>query len=246
MKTLSKILSAVGLVSFLIGIILIAVLSGGLIWASYETDFYFGYGVFVPTEDEIETLSCPVLMEMDKEETISMVLENPSESEITPKVIVLISKANAVTYEPTIQPNNSHELVWDVSSDNVAFERMIAVSVFQYPTPAGRARSNTCSILVVDLPGDHSGQQILFLTIGLGLLLTLLGLVLWRWGTRSQEEDNERIFVALILILILTFSTLVVSIFEVWGLAMALLIILILLLTVSLSSLLLRQRTKTN
>lgn len=184
MNTNTKLTPAVGLLLFSAGILLGALLAGGLVWADLEAVFY---GLPHLTNETFGGLSCPPLMTRSETASLRVTVRNDADRPIAPLVRVELSAPGFLpsTREktPLIQPGERVILDFPVSEENIDLEFFIFAKAFRYPDYQTQLAEDTCGILVLDVPFLNGGT-LLALWLGLSLSCTLAGL----WILEKQES----------------------------------------------------------
>jgi hypothetical protein len=170
-----------GRLLFAIGVLLSALLMGGLSWAGVESVLY-GFPRY--TTERFDGLVCPPLMMRDEMSVVRVVVRNPSTWPVSPVITLDLSAPGlpeSSRVQVKVEPGQTQELVWAISSANIDRRYFVFAKANRsasYPLPGAEA---TCGTLVLDMP-FLSGMQILAIWLGLCLGCILLGLWVWRLG----------------------------------------------------------------
>jgi hypothetical protein len=187
MKISSPTLHTLGALTFATGVLLSTLLTAALTWAPLEAELY-GFPRY--TTERFDGLSCPRLMTRSESGVIRASVRNPSEEVISPIVSIRISGPVAPIEEQeqvTVQPGQTGELAWPISSENIDLERFIFAKVNRspsYPLPGADA---ICGTLVLDWPWLN-GMQILSIWLALCLVCIPAGMWMWSAGTPGQGK----------------------------------------------------------
>lgn len=172
----------------MVGILLGALLVGGLAWSDFEAIFY---GLPKLTSNPLPGFSCPALMTRNETASLRATLRNETDRPIAPVVRVEISTAGLPQSERSkvaLEPGESIRLAWPVSPQNIDLNWFIFAKVYRYPAYQTQLAEATCGILVLDVP-FLKGGVLLGLWLGASLICTLAGL--WMLEPRHVVPDQK-------------------------------------------------------
>ena len=181
----NKIISRFGIVLFAFGVLLGMALTAVTVWADLEASF-FDADLASRGGETLKTLKCPVLMTSSETGVVRVDLENPVEkpielrlrAHITDGFVTLMREVNATV---PLEPDEEKSTEFYLTGEDVTFNWLILVRVFQfrnYPLPSSQA---ACGIMVLDVP-LLTGGQLLALAITVTILSLAGGIALWVAG----------------------------------------------------------------
>ena len=182
MKKASQPKEFTGNILFIVGILLGTLLLVGLVWSDFESVFY---GLPHLTKNYLSGFSCPPLMTRNETANLRATIRNETDQAIAPVVRMEISTLGVPQSERSkvpLEPGESINLTWPVSSQNIDMNRFIFARVYRYPAYQTKLAEATCGILVVNVP-FLKGGALLALWLGASLICTLAGL--WILGPRD-------------------------------------------------------------
>jgi hypothetical protein len=149
-----------GIIFILIGVVLGMMLFGGAAWADFEAAFY---GFDKMGGGRLTTIECPILMTTSEVGKIAATFKNPNDTQIDFMVRADISNRGVFRSERSmlsLKGNESTNVSWDVTSDDITLRNFIFAQISNYPTKKISFRQETCGIMVLDLP-QFSGFNIM-------------------------------------------------------------------------------------
>jgi hypothetical protein len=234
----------IGLVLYLPGILASLTFNVFVLWANLEGQSFWGYpealsfDTSLTTEARLGRLRCPMIITPNETGNLDLIVRNPNNYPIEAWISAHISKPGETEnmlrdmISVPLEPGESSNLRWLVSSENVVNHSMIQARIFLRLTKAHPpARTKHCGIILVDLWGMSANTIILTALAG-GFALQLAGIWLWASGWQNTGKKNHTmrnllIFISL-LVLFMTGSSLVHS----WVLSLvAFLLIIVILFT---------------
>lgn len=179
------VLSFLGSVLYVAGILLELSLSGGIMWGELESRVYTtqlgGFDL---------SLKCPHMLSTAEKGTVRTEINNPLDEPATPVVTAIISGVSGeqrIIQSMLLSPHETRSAQWSVDSSDMLFGRLLLVSIVQGRYGDLPMRQGTCGILFLDLFG-LSGTEAFYLLSSGSLTCIVLGAALWR---RSHWPLNE-------------------------------------------------------
>lgn len=228
-KSQNTILQVLALFSFVLGLAISLIFNGLVLWSHLEGMAFWGYPESIAfdssltTEARISNLRCPIVLTPGETDWAELTISNPNEYPIRTWISAHISQPGRVenmlrrTRSRSLDPGAETELVWQLTEENVIYDRMILVRVFLRLTehhPPSRTRH--CGILFVDLFGLTGTQFLLAAVLG-SIILKADGLFLWWHFRRSRQKSRQDLVLRLLLgLFILSLVTTLGSIFRQW------------------------------
>jgi len=202
------------------GIAISLVLSAAMFWGELEARLYTQQ-----TGDKSLPIQCPLVIAPWEGAVIQTVITNTLTGEDTrPQVNAIIShegNMRLVTETLELAPLESRPLQWTVDHEDIVFERLILVNIFQYRYRDLPSRQGACSILVFSA-FSLTGRNTFYLLVSTGVLGSLLGAALLYFlfnpFTDLTRSPAQLIGVILCLTLLGLFSALTRR----WGLTLVL------------------------
>ncbi|PWH15471.1 MAG: hypothetical protein DDG60_05720 [Anaerolineae bacterium] len=213
------------------GLLLAALLAGGLIWSDIEAVFY---GLPTLTNERFGGLSCPPLMTRSETANLYVTVRNQTDRAISPLIRVEISGPALMTSDrektPILQPGESTTLAWPLSSANIDLGFFIFAKAFRYPEYRTSLAEDTCGILVVNFPLlDGNALLALWLAISIAGLLVGFGLLEKQASISSRNTALRR---GLRMAAIVTLVAVLFGLRGDWVLGLLMFVILVLLMAV--------------
>jgi hypothetical protein len=175
-------------------------------------------------------LKCPKIINRDEIGIVSITISNPNEKLIEPLVWTVISNPGFFTSERVrayIQPGETQTLEWMVSEEDMVFESLILIKIYQFSAFKTPMRDGYCGILVVDLP--ISGNIILITMIMLSVVCMLAGVVMWVALGKIHPLEKIKITRAMIAVLGSVSLAMTFGLLGIWLLGVFIFMIMILL-----------------
>jgi len=209
MKFRSLLLSLLGALLFLAGVLVGLSLSAVVTWGESEARIYTSYN----GETRLK-VKCPLMLSPVESAVVSAAIINPTDEEIKPVVSVEISRTKIprkVSQTLLLEPGESETVQWSVDPSDVIFERLILVNILQSQYRDNPSRLGSCGIFLFSLPGMN-GMQTFSLVFAVSLVAMLSGGALWlyaRWPLNKLAMNIAQISTVLLGMTILAlFSTL--------------------------------------
>jgi hypothetical protein len=185
MNSKNKIVRALGVLIFSVGVLLGTALFGAIVWADFEASMF---DLNMRGAAPLKTLACPVMMTAAEAGTVRATFTNPFErpvefiirAHVSDGYVTLMREINS---NLSLAPGETKPLEWSVAADDAAYGRLILVRVrlaAKYPLPS---RHGSCGILVVDLP-YFTGNLIFAFALAASLLSMIVGAGLWVGANR--------------------------------------------------------------
>jgi len=192
----AKAFRILGMVLFTLG-----VLSGlGIFGASVYADFEASMFDNPPnTEGTIRPFTCPIVIDMDEIGVVRATVKNVSPAIVRQTVIGYISQLSSETtreetFKSYFDPYEAKEVDWEITADDAVYGHLILVKVYLKGRLVTPARESVCGVLVLDLPGNYTGTQVLIFLIVAGFVLMVGGSRVW-WAfsvPRVQIKPVEK------------------------------------------------------
>ncbi|MCI0556058.1 MAG: hypothetical protein L0287_34375 [Anaerolineae bacterium] len=217
MKLKLLLLSWLGALLFLVGVLIGLSLSAAVAWGESEARIYSSYN-----GDLNLGLKCPLIMSPAESGVVSADIINLTDEEIKPVVTAEISHGKLpreIRQTLSLASTQSEMVQWTVDSSDVIFERAILVNVIQRRYGDNPSRSGSCGILVFDLFG-LTGVQTFGLVFTLSLILMLSGGSLWLYARRPLDKFSGNIVQINSILLGITMLALLSTLARWWGLAL--------------------------
>jgi hypothetical protein len=193
-----KLLGQVGIAIFILGIVTAIIYQCLLLWGTIEAGHFDRGDPALLAGEKLNSLRCPRIITRGETAMVSADFTNPTDSDRIRLIRTNISDGfitmrREITTNLSLEPGETQTVTWEVSSDDAVWNRLIFVRVYALRTTAQMpAQSNTCSILVLEVPGVK-GSHIANLLLALSVLGPALGLGLWgRLYWPWVEDDRDR------------------------------------------------------
>ncbi|MEO7841910.1 MAG: hypothetical protein ABIU06_21410, partial [Anaerolineales bacterium] len=219
MKIRSLLLSLLGALLFLAGVLAGLSLSAVVVWGESEARIYTSYN----GERRLK-VQCPLMLSPVESAMVSADIINPTNEEIKPVVSVEVSHTKIprkVSETLLLAPGGSETVQWTVDPSDVIFERLILVNIHQSQYRDNPSRLGSCGIFIFSLLG-LTGAQTFVLVFAVSLVAMLSGAALWlyaRWPLNRLATNIAQLSTVLLLITILALLT---TIPRLWGLTLIL------------------------
>ena len=219
MKLRSRLISWLGALLFLAGVMIGLSLSAGVLWGEIEARIYSSY-----SGDQGMRLECPLMISPAESGTASAVITNPTDEETKPVVNAEISHAHVARRESQmffLAPGDTGEAQWVVDSSDAIFGNLIIVNILQSRYSTSPSRLGSCGILLFSLFG-LTGMQTLGLIFAGSILGILFGGGLWLYTRRALNGFSASIAQPAALLAGITVAALLSSLPRWWGLTLVL------------------------
>jgi hypothetical protein len=216
-KLKSLLLSWLGALIFLTGVLVGLFLSGAVTWSESEARIYSSFN----GETNLG-IKCPIILSPAETGVIQTEIVNLTGEEIKPVVTAQISHGRVpreIKQTFQLQSLNSESAEWVVDSSDVIFERVILVNVLQSRYSNNPSRSGSCGILVFSLFG-LTGIQTFGLVLAVSLILMFSGGALWLNARRPLDKFAGNIVQINSVLLAVTILALLSTLARLWGLAL--------------------------
>ena len=219
MKLRSLLLSLLGALLFLAGVLAGLSLSAAVVWGESEARIYTSYN----GERRLK-VQCPLMLSPVESAAISANIINSTDKEIKPVVSVEVSQPKIPRKESqtlTLAPGGSEVVQWSVDPSDVIFDRMILVNILQSQYRDNPSRLGSCGIFILSL-FSLTGEQTFALVSAVSLVAMLSGATLWmyaRWPLNKLATNIAQISTVLFVITVLALLT---TIPRLWGLTLIL------------------------
>lgn len=210
-------LSWLGALLFLAGVLTGLAISGAVTWGESEARIYSSFN-----GDSNLAIQCPLILSPTETGIVRAKIVNLTGEEIKPVVRAEISHGKLpreVQQTFPLSALKSQDVEWRVDSSDVIFERVILVNVLQSRYSNNPSRSGACSILVFSLLG-LTGIQTFGLMLGVSLILMLSGGALWLQARRPLDKFSVNIFQINFVMFVITNLALLSTLARWWGMAL--------------------------
>jgi hypothetical protein len=179
------VLSILGGLIFLAGILLELSLSGAVLWGEVEARTYTPQ-----IGDAGLGLNCPFILSTTESGTVSTLITNTMDEETSPVITAEISRSDGqqhLSQTLTLAAHATQSLHWTVDPSEIIFGRLILVNIVQSRYKDLASRQGACGILVFNLFGLNGIQSFILLAFT-SLAGILLGAVIWSRANRPLNE----------------------------------------------------------
>ena len=217
MKINSILKAWLGGLLILVGVLIGLAFSGSAMWSELEARLYTFY-----TGDRSFGIHCPLMLAPGETGTVQATIANLTNDNITPQVSIEIShlplsrKSNQTVSLPA---NASQSLEWTVTSDDVVYQRLILVSVWQLRYRDNPSRLGSCGILWFNLFG-LSGTESADLILTVSLLAMFLGAWMWLNARHPLDEISKNLARIGATLISITLFALLSALLRWWGLTL--------------------------
>jgi len=170
-------------IMYVIGALLGLTLTVLATWADVEAAFY---GFARTGGNQMNTMSCPLLMTSHETSTFSITVSNRTDGNLAPSVKADISTRTAPisSYEPIqLAPGETKKMEWSIGPENQDLGRFIFARAWVYAAYPQPDLENTCGIFILPLPG--SGTFYAWAMI----VLSLAGMAYGLYGFRKSSPN---------------------------------------------------------
>ena len=217
MNLKSLLLSWLGALIFLTGVLVGLFLSGAITWSESEARIYSSFN----GETNIG-IKCPMILSPTETGVVEAEIVNLTGEEIQPVVTAQISHGRVpreIKETYPLKSLKSESVEWIVDSSDVIFERVILVNVLQSRYSNNPSRSGACGILVFSLFGLN-GIQTFSVVLTISLILMVSGGALWLRARRPLDKFSESVVQINSVLLGVTILALLSTLMRWWGLAL--------------------------
>jgi hypothetical protein len=188
-----------GLILYLAGAVLGLVLLALLVWGDIEASTF---GSAQSSDEKFKILNCPVFITKDEVGEISLVIDNPTDRDVTPllrstitfKFVTLVDEQEQ---RLSIPAGGSQTVTWQVTRENAAYGSVILARFYQLSNYSLPSREEFCGIVVLPFSG-LTGQQAFIASFFLSLILVAVGIALYapkgilRFDSQNLETKRLR------------------------------------------------------
>ena len=217
MKLRLLLLSWLGALLFLTGVLVGFALSGAVAWSESEARVYSSFN-----GDASLRLTCPLMLSQEESGVVRAEVINLINEDIKPVVHAEISHGKVPRDDRQTLLLSSREtetVEWTVDSTDVTFERLILVNVLQARYGNNPSRSGSCGILVFSL-FSLSGMQTFALGFAISLVLMISGGLLWLYARQPLDKLAGNIVQINAILFSITILALLSTLARWWGLAL--------------------------
>ena len=219
MKLRASFTSAIGILLFLIGVLLVIAISAGVVWGEVETRLYTSQSGSFDL-----AIKCPLMLSFDETGTISASITNSLDEAVKPTVTADFSHRGGpqeLSEVLILNPHESRTVTWNVDTSNIIFGRLILVSILQRTYRDLPSRQGYCGIMILNILGMN-GRQILTLLCLASLILLLLGSAVWLRNHSPMDEQDKTVARAFGSLATVTTFGLFAALLRRWGLTIIL------------------------
>lgn len=217
MNAKKKMLLALSILIFSIGVLIGMALFGGLAWADFEATLF---DLTMTGNARLRTLKCPVMITTTEEGLVTADFKNPLERPVQFSIRAHISEGflslmREVNTRLPVDPGETKIVEWPVTAEDAAYGRAVFVRVrlhSEYPLPS---RIGTCGILVLDAAGLN-GEQAFALILGASFLSMLAGLGLWVAAYKPMNELGKDMRSAMTVLIVFVLVGILLSALGLW------------------------------
>lgn len=215
---------------FVVGLLMALTLGALAIWGDFEASLF---DISIRAESSLNSLRCPILITPHEQGQVSAAFRNTGERPINRPVrarisdgfVTLIREENV---QLPLQPGEQKRQHWDISPADAVYDGwliLVRVSTLrQAPMPS---QSNTCGVLVLNLPGVQ-GWAVVSAWLSMGLAAMFGGAFLW-WRHKPTTTRERPLVLAAGANALVVLAVLVCGLTGQWLLGIVLLAILVLL-----------------
>jgi len=179
---------------FLIGLTLVVT----AVWADLEAALF---DPSISAQERLNSLRCPLIMTSGETRQVSASFTNDRDkprnvsvrAHFTTGVVTLIQVNSS---EEMLEPGETRRLSWPIRMENVVFDRLILVRIFNLRSPSAPARQGTCGILVLNWPSLR-GWAITTAALTASLLGMGGGALLWIRAHQPLDVSERKTAVML-------------------------------------------------
>ncbi len=193
MKFKSPLVSWLGAMLFLAGVLIGLSLTAVVTWSESEARIYTSYN----GEASLK-VKCPLMLSPAETAIISADILNLTDGDIKPVVSAEISRPRTprtTSQAVSLTPGESTTIQWTVDVSDVIFDRLILASVLQSRYRDNPSHSGSCGIVLFSLFG-MTGLQTFALVFAISFLAMLSGGALWiytRWPLNKFSKNLAQI-----------------------------------------------------
>jgi hypothetical protein len=201
MKTKKGMINALSILIFAIGILLGTMLVVINTWGDLEAAMF---DTSIRADGTIRSLNCPAMMTTSEIGTISASFTSTHVRPIERRIRIHISDGHLTLMREEkaslpLTPGKTEKLQWVVNPEDAAFDQIILVRVYMFPSAGLSSKAGSCGILVVDIP-YFTGGQILTAAYIASFFSITMGIVLWRNNNKPlQIRKNSTLFELMII-----------------------------------------------
>jgi hypothetical protein len=189
MKTSAKIVSILGILIFIIGVVMGMFFYVSAAWADIESVFY-GFARY--SNRPMTAMKCPVFITDAETGVVQAVIDNTVDTQIRPTIRFEVSNRGLMvpqTERITLQAGETQRLSYDLSPDNQVMGNFVFAKLVFYSAYPLPDREQTCGIRVLEL-GHFTGLEVsIFLTVG-SVIFMLIGILLWAITHKSPHGHS--------------------------------------------------------
>ena len=211
------VLSWLGALLFLAGVLTGLAISGAVTWGESEARIYSSFN-----GDSNLAIQCPLILSPAETGMVRAEIVNLTGEEINPVVRAEISHGKLpreIQQTFPLGALKSQNVEWRVDASDVIFERVILVNILQSRYSNNPSRSGACGILVFSLWG-LTGIQTFGLVLSVSLILMISGGALWLGTRRPLDKSSGNIVQINSVLFALTILALLSTLLRWWGLAL--------------------------
>jgi len=191
-------LSWLGALLFLSGVMIGLALSAAVTWGESEARIYSSYN-----GEASLRLKCPLMLSPEESGVVSTEIINLTDEDIKPVVSAEISHGKVpreIRQTLSLTSGESEPVQWTVDPSDVIFERLILVNILQSQYSDNSSRLGSCGIFLFSLFG-LPGAQTFALVFAASLIAMLSGGALWlyaRWPLNKLATNIAQLSTVLL------------------------------------------------
>lgn len=190
-----KSLRSVGLLSLVLGSLILFVFGVFSVWADIEASLF---NMDRADVDRLPHFRCPAVITANETGIVSLDLRNPTEKPLNFKIRTYISDGYVIFMreyrnEVPLDPGESERLEWEVTGKDAAYGRFVLVRAHQLARSPFPYQNSSCGILLVNIP-FLTGAQVVWILMGVGIFLAIGGLLLWVSQSRPIVRETEKAY----------------------------------------------------
>ena len=196
-----------GVVMFCVGVVLGIGLLGASVYADFEASLF---DIPLSAEKSIRPFTCPILIDNDEVGLVRATVKNDTDKSVQRLITGHFSQYSVLTlreetFRTNFDPYESKDMYWEITAQDAVYDHLILVKVYLYARYANPARDAGCGVLVLDLPWNFTGGQVVAITLALSIVLMFVGGRLWWMFTRpsvGNKAEGSRGVISLIVTII--------------------------------------------
>ena len=179
------------------GIILGMALVGTSVYADFESMLF---DIALVADNNFHAIQCPIYLSSNEigevQATASNKLDQPADLLVKAHISrghLLLLREEEINM--TIPANSQEQVSWEITPKDAAYGHLILVKMVMYTRSDDEtSQKGSCGVIVLDLPGNMKGWQLMVGVVGMSLTTSLVGLRLWwKYGRQYSAREQEAI-----------------------------------------------------